>query len=81
MAVGSLVIRPLRHHQHARLAQHVQQRIAPQARAGVLQRLLEQMVQLARAQSGLTQAHAGSRCRHVHSVAADAATAGSRLGG
>jgi hypothetical protein len=64
MAVGGLVVRPPGRHQHAGLAQHVQQRIAPQARTGLLQRLRQQMVQLARAQPGLAQAHFSNEFDH-----------------
>ena len=64
VAVGGLVIRPPGLNQHVSLAQHVQQRVAPQARVRPLQRLLEQVVQLARAQPGLAQAHATHKLNH-----------------
>ena len=64
MAVGGLVIRPPGLNQHVGLAQHVQQRIAPQARVGLVQRLLEKMVQLARAQPWLAQAHGTHKLDH-----------------
>ncbi len=57
MAVGGLVVRPPGLNQHAGFAQDVQQRIAPQARVGLLQRFPEQMVQLSGSQPRLAQAH------------------------
>lgn len=64
MAVGGLVVRPPGLNQHVSFAQHVQQCIASQTRVGLLQRLLQQMVQLARAQPGLAQAHRANELDH-----------------
>ena len=65
MAVGGLVVRPPWLYQHVRVAQHVQQRIAPQAGLGLLQRLLEQVMQLACTQSGLAQADLAHQLDHL----------------
>jgi hypothetical protein len=64
MAVGGLVIRPPGLNQHVGLAQHVEQGITSQTRVGLLQRLLEQMVQLARAQPRLAQTHRAHEFNH-----------------
>lgn len=53
MAVRCLVVRPAIRHKQARVAQHVEHRITPQLDALALQRLAQQVVQFARAQSGL----------------------------
>lgn len=53
MAVCGLVIRPPYGHRHPGVAQHIEQRIAPQADTRLPQRLAQQMVQLARTQPGL----------------------------
>jgi len=45
-------------------AQHVQQGIAPKAGVGLLQRLREQVVQLARTQAGLAQANTAHKLDH-----------------
>lgn len=63
-AVGRLVIRPAGRHQQAGLAQHVKQRITPQAGLRLSQRLAEHVVQLARAYPRLAQPHRAHELDH-----------------
>src|SRR5437868_11101956 len=64
VTVRSLVIRPPRLYQQAGLAQHVKQCIAPESGLRLLQRLPEDVVQLARAYPRLAQPHAAHELYH-----------------
>jgi hypothetical protein len=64
VTVRRLVIRPPRLHQQAGLAQHIEQRIAPESGLRLLQRLPEHVVQLARAYPRLAQPHRAHQLDH-----------------
>ena len=64
VAVCRLVVRPLGCHEHVRLAQNVEQCIAPDLQFLGCKRVREQVVQFARPKSGLTKPLGANQLKH-----------------